>query len=449
MKTPFPFFQCRVLVSAVALSAVSTSSVLAEAADRPEAESIIEQAGADRTVERNRESVEESLLVVYAGKVTTMDADDRVINNAVVVVRDGKIAEVRKAKGFKEPEGARVIDARDHWLVPGLVELHNHTAGSLRDLNDGVYLTNPGLRTLETVTPETDEVRRAQIGGVTTTMLIPGSGNNMAGFGTLVKMGGSSVDEVVLKAPASIKIAQAGNPEGYWYGVGRSYQNFNTRQTLETAKAYHEAWLAFENGETDVEPEYSIVFDGFRGLFAREFPATVHTQAYQLVMTTVDMLAVKLGIRVVLDHSTIGAFRTAQLVAEAGEENVITMVGPRSLYFDRMDRRIFGEVARWDLGGVTRLGINTDAPVVPQEELSNQAALAVWLGWDPYKALRGLTIVGAEAAMVEDRIGSIEVGKDADFCIWTGNPVDPTSWVRSAVVNGKIEFDAERDGRRF
>ncbi|XOV74902.1 MAG: amidohydrolase family protein [Phycisphaerales bacterium] len=388
------------------------------------------------------------VLVIYAGKVTTMDGDDRVINNAVVVVEDGKIVEVRKAKGYKEPKDAEVIDARDSWLVPGIVELHNHTA-ALRDLNDSVYLTNPGLRTLEIVAPETEEVRRAQVGGVTAAMLIPGSGTNMSGFGTLVKMGGSSVDEVVMRAPGSIKIAQAGNPEGYWFGVGRSFMNYNTRQTLEEAKAYHEAWVAYENGESEEKPEYSIVFDDFRGLFAREYPATVHTQAYQLVMTTIDMLANKLGIRVVLDHSTIGAFRTAQLVAEAGEENVITMVGPRALYFDRMDRRIFGEVARWHLGGVNRLGINTDAPVVPQEELTNQAALAVWLGWEPYKALRGLTIVGAEAAMAEDQIGSIEAGKDADFGIWTGNPVDPTSWVKMTIVNGEVVYDAERDGRRF
>lgn len=400
--------------------------------------------------ERNASTaVERSLTVIYAGKVTTMDADDRVINNAVIVVEDGRIVEVRKARGFEEPAGAKVIDARDNWVVPGLVELHNHTAGALRDLNDSVYLTNPGLRTLEIVAPETEEVRRAQVGGVTTAMLIPGSGTNMSGFGTLVKMGGSSVDDVVIRAPGSIKIAQAGNPEGYWYGVGRSYQNYNTRQTLERAREYHERWLAFENGETDVEPERSIVFEDFRGLFAREYPATVHTQAYQLVMTTIDMLAVKMGIRVVLDHSTIGAFRTAQLIAEAGEENVITMVGPRALFFDRMDRRIFGEVARWDLGGLTRLGINTDAPVVPQEELTNQAALAVWLGWDPYKALRGLTIVGAEAAMADDQIGSIEVGKDADLGIWTGNPLDPMSWIQMTIIDGEVVYDAERDGRRF
>jgi imidazolonepropionase-like amidohydrolase len=435
-------FRLQSLLGAVAMCAVCTAASADNAS--------VEAEATEATATANAQQAEATdMLVIYAGKVTTMDGDDRVINNAVVVVEDGRIVEVRKAKGFKEPEGAEVIDARDSWLVPGIVELHNHTAGALRDLNDSVYLTNPGLRTLEIVAPETEEVRRAQLGGVTAAMLIPGSGTNMSGFGTLVKMGGSSVDEVVMRAPGSIKIAQAGNPEGYWFGVGRSFMNYNTRQTLEEAKAYHEAWVAYENGESEEKPEHSIVFDDFRGLFAREYPATVHTQAYQLVMTTIDMLANKLGIRVVLDHSTIGAFRTAQLVAEAGEENVITMVGPRALYFDRMDRRIFGEVARWHLGGVNRLGINTDAPVVPQEELTNQAALAVWLGWEPYKALRGLTIVGAEAAMAEDRIGSIEEGKDADFGVWTGNPVDPTSWVKMTIVDGKVVYDAERDGRRF
>ena len=199
-------FRLQRLIGAVAIAAACfTASAENSTA---EAESVETASVATQKAEAT------DVLVIYAGKVTTMDGDDRVINNAVVVVEDGKIVEVRKAKGYKEPEGAEVIDARDSWLVPGIVELHNHTAGALRDLNDSVYLTNPGLRTLEIVAPETEEVRRAQVGGVTAAMLIPGSGTNMSGFGTLVKMGGSSVDEVVMRAPGSIKIAQAGNPGG-------------------------------------------------------------------------------------------------------------------------------------------------------------------------------------------------------------------------------------------
>ena len=109
-----------------------------------------------------------------------------------------------------------------------------------------VYLTNPGLRTLDAVNPESDDVKMARSGGVTTALLIPGSGTNMSGFGTIVKFAGRTVDEMVLKSPGSLKIAQAGNPERYWYGVGRSFMNYNTRQTLQKALAYHRAWEAFE-----------------------------------------------------------------------------------------------------------------------------------------------------------------------------------------------------------
>ena len=133
-----------------------------------------------------------------------------------------------------------MIDASDKWLVPGLVDAHNHTAGSLMDLNDMVYLTNPGLRTLETITPQNKLIKEARSGGVTSVLLIPGSGTNMSGFGTIAKTGGRTVDEVVRRSPGSLKIAQAGNPEWYWFGVGRSYMNYNTRQTLQKAKAYHE-----------------------------------------------------------------------------------------------------------------------------------------------------------------------------------------------------------------
>lgn len=383
------------------------------------------------------------------GKVVTMDADDRVINNAVVIVRDGKIAEIGRKRDIKIPENAVRVERPDLWLVPGLVELHNHTAGALSDLNDGVYLTNPGLDSRFTVSPNTPDAVRAREGGVTTVLLIPGSGNNMSGFGTIVKFADGNVEDVILQSPGSIKVAQAGNPERYWYGVGRTFMNYNTRQTLERARDYHLAWSEFEAGNTTTRPAFDPAFDGFRGLFRREFVASVHTQQYQLVMTTVDMLANKLGIKTVLDHSTFDAWKVAPLVLEAGEENVFTICGPRAMYFDPTQRKIHGIVARWYQGGITKLGINTDSPVIPQEELTFQAAMACWFGYKPYKALAGLTRIGAEALNIENRVGTIEVGKDADFALWTGDPIDPRSACLVTVINGNIVQSDTANDRRF
>lgn len=381
-------------------------------------------------------------------KVITMDGDDRVINNATVLVEDGKITAVGKSKNVEIPEGATVIERPNLWMTPGIVELHNHVLGSLIDLNDGVYLTNPGLRTLETITPNNTNVQRARAAGITSGLLIPGSGNNMSGFGTVAKFAGDKPEDVVVRSPGSLKIAQAGNPESYWFGVQRSFQNYNLRRTLREAKNYYDAWKAHQNGEAAEPPMYDPTFHGFIGLFDQTFPATVHTQAYQLVMTTISMLAEEFGIRVVLDHSTFDSWKVAPLVEEVGEDKVITIVGPRAFLFDTYHRRLMGNVASWADSGLKKIGINTDSPVVPQEELPTQAAIACWYGHNPYDALAGITRVGAEALHLEDRIGSIAPGMDADFGLWTGNPVDPRSSCLITVINGEVVYDEAKTNRR-
>ncbi len=386
-----------------------------------------------------------ALLAIRAGKVITMNDADAVVNNAVVLVRDGKIERIGEQNKTAIPDGYRIIDASDKWLVPGLVDAHNHTAGSLMDLNDMVYLTNPGLRTLETIVPNSELMKLARAGGVTSVLLIPGSGTNMSGFGTITKTAGKSADDSVIKSPGSLKIAQAGNPEWYWYGVGRSFMNYNTRQTLEKAKAYHDAWTAFEKGAASDKPSFDPIFSDFRGLFRREFIVSVHTQIYQVVMTTVDMLAHGMGLRTVIDHGTFDGFKTAPLVIDAG---MYAINGPRQFWFDYSQRKMNGNAARWWQNGLRNLGINTDAPVVPEEQLSFQAAMACWYGWLPYPALRGVTRVPAEALMIDDRVGSIEPGKDADFGLWTGDPIDPRSSCEITVVNGKVVYDASTY-RRF
>ena len=267
-------------------------------------------------------------VAIRAGKVLTMDAGDTVINNAVVLVKEGSIEHIGSARDTKIPGGYRVIEAQDKWVFPGIIDAHNHTAGSLMDLNDMVYLSNPGLRTLETILPDNELIKGARAGGVTTVLLIPGSGTNMSGFGTVAKTAGKTVDEVVVRSPGSLKIAQAGNPEWYWYGVGRSFMNYNTRQTLEKARAYHEAWEAYEKGTVADSPAFDPIFDEFRGLFRGEFPVSVHTQIYQVLMTTVDMLTTKMKIKTVLDHCTFDAFKVAPLVLKT---DAFTINGPSQM----------------------------------------------------------------------------------------------------------------------
>ena len=383
-------------------------------------------------------------LAVRAGKLITMDSKDRVLNHAVVLIRDGHFEALGLEGELTIPEGYKVIDATDYWVVPGLVDYHSHIGGSLADLNDGVYLTNPGLRTDEGFRPDNPRIRDAKAAGLTTLLVIPGSGNNMAGFGIMYKSTGRTPEESEIANPGCLKMAQAGNPETYWYGVGRAFMNWNLRTTLEEAKAYDERWTAYEKGETKEKPEFNPAYDPIRPIFRNKFPTCMHTQIYQVCLATFMMMHDYFGFWTVPTHSTFDAFKLAPL---AKERDIVIIAGPRNMFFDRSERRINGVAARWAQGGVEVLGTETDAPVVPIEEHSYQATMASRLGWKPYDALKGVTMATAKGAMLDSRVGSIEVGKDGDLGIWSGDPIDPRSFCAITIVNGRVVYDMNEKRR--
>jgi imidazolonepropionase-like amidohydrolase len=111
--------------------------------------------------------------------------------------------------------------------------------------------------------------------------------------------------------------------------------------------------------------------------------------------------------------------------------------------------QIHGIVAEYAKRGVTNLGVNTDAPVVPEEELFFQATMAVRFGWTEEAAMRGLTIEPAKALMIDKRVGSLEVGKDADIVVTTGPIIDPRCFITQVLIDGKFAYDIKKDRRRF
>lgn len=378
------------------------------------------------------------------------------IVDGIVVTRNGVIEAIGPAKSVTVPAGYQTIDCGDAILVPGFVEMHCHIASESFDLNDTVHPTNPEFRTLDLIGMEHDQIQVARAGGISTALYIPGSGSNMGGFGTITKTFGRSPEEALVRFPGSLKIAQAGNPERGSGDLGTDMMGMseNIRLTLLDGMRYwqqHEAW---QQGKAE-KPQLDPTLELLRGLFRHEYPVSVHTQIYQVVLQTLQQLRQELGLWTVVVHGTFDGYRLSEDMLRAG---VPIAGGPRQIYFDPDTGHAEGLLANWSRGGqhgwrtpvlglgMDGVGVNTDSPVIAQEQLPLQAAMGVRLGWPHEWALRGLTINAARFAGIEHRVGSLEVGKDADLGIWNGDPVDPRSYVQMMVINGTICY--RRDPKR-
>jgi imidazolonepropionase-like amidohydrolase len=381
------------------------------------------------------------------------------IHDGVILTKDSKIIAVGPTADVIIPDGFERIDLGENWLVPGLVDLHCHMMGAnRRDYNEMQHPTNPELRTLDLVTMDTPSVKNALAGGVTTVLFIPGSGTNMGGFGTLTKTAGT-VEEALLRFPGSLKIAQAGNPERPFGDLGGSRLGMNAglRMTLKAGHDYYRAWEDYDAGKGD-QPKLRPDLEYLRGLFRHEYPVTVHTQMYQVVLETLRQLRLEFELWTIIDHGTFDAYR---LSGEAHRVGVPVCNGPRQFHFDRRQSRFIGLANAWYAGGshgwrepvkgVGRDGIavNTDSPVIAQEQLTLQCAMAVRLGLPYDVAIRAITINPARFIGVDHRLGSLKPGKDADLGVWSGDPLDPRSHVAMTVVNGRIAYRRSSERPRF
>ena len=391
---------------------------------------------------------------IKAGKIVTLSpaegsgASGRVINHGLVLVSGGKIEALGPASSIRVPEGYVLIDASDRWVMPGIVEAHTHIGSE--DHNDMVTPINPELRIADCVNLEDIAVKKAVTGGVTTIHTMPGSGSNLAGFSVIVKLDSSSPEKMIVRELGAMKIAQAYNPERRSGDLGRTRMgmSWSLRQMLKRAKAYTDAWNAYQRGESNEKPDYKPELEKMRTVFRGEIPVIVHTYEGWGVMQTARMFGDENNLPTIATHTAYNGHMVAKEVAK--RENVFINVGPRLFDFSAArNNRFYGLAAEYYSGGVRNLSINTDSVgwysfMATQEELAFQASMSARLGLDEEIALRAITINPARALGIDDRVGSLEVGKDADIVIKKGSLLDVTTPVDLVLINGKIVY--QRNG---
>ena len=375
------------------------------------------------------------VLAIRAGRALTIGGPP--ILSPTMMIRDGKIVAIGTRAEISIPPGAEIVDYEDKTLCPGFVDLHHHVGSGGGDINDMVMPTNPELRTLDTVRPANSKIKQTLAGGVTTTLFIPGSGTNLGGFGVLMKTAGENLEAMVIRELGAMKVAQGYNPERNSGDLGRTRMGMHTllTATLERGRDYAAAWKRHADG-TGPEPELRADLEQLRQVFEHKVPVIIHTAGARDCVATARMFHDVFGLWMILSHGTFNGHWAAEAMAK---RKTPVNLGPRMFEFTR-DGRYQGIAAGYWRVGCTDLSINTDAPVIPPDELSVQAAMAVRLGLPYEAALRSITLTPARQIGIGERVGSLEAGKDADFFVTAGYPLDPRYSPLFVYVNGKLDL---------
>lgn len=376
-------------------------------------------------------------FALLCGKVITADEEGRMFPRGLILVRNGRIAYVGERRDV--PAGYAVVDCGEQWATPGMVDLHSHVhSGGFGDVNDMVIPVNPELRVAPAVRPGNPLIKLACASGITTLFGIPGSGTSHSGFGIVYKTKvRAAFEDCVVRNPGGMKVAQAYNPERRAGDLGATRAGL--AYILEDVN--DKAIAATRQGRRDP------ALENLQRVHQRELPVLIHSAGSDSWAAAARMWHNTYHTDCVLSHGCFDAHMTAPWIAETGAK---VNAGPRTMdYVVTRDGAITGTAAKYIAAGVKSVSVNTDAPVMPQEELFLQGSMSARLGADSYLMLRAVTIEPAKQFNLAHRLGSLEVGKDADIVLRDGDLLDPRARVERVWIDGEIEYDRARDGQWF
>jgi imidazolonepropionase-like amidohydrolase len=378
-------------------------------------------------------------FVIHCGRVITVNASDEVIAQGSIEVTGGKITYVGAPREL--PADTKVFDYPEAWAAPGLVDLHTHIhTGGWGDINDMVRSVNPGLRACSTIRPDNSAMRVACAAGVTTLFGIPGSGTNIGGFGVLYKpKSNPHFEKIVVQKVGGMKVAQDSNPARragtFAFGNNRASMGWILRNVCARALGAIR------------EERFDFALEDLKKILTRELPVLIHTAGSEGVVNTARLWGQELNTRCTISHGSFDGWKAAAAIAEWG---VPVNHGPRTMAFrSSRNGRVNGTAAEYVNAGVKNFSLNTDSPVVAQEQFFLQATMSSRLGADPSQMMRALTIHPAINFGLDDRVGSLEVSKDADIVLHTGDPLDPRSHVLRVWIDGQTEYEHQEGKQRF
>ncbi|MGD9679094.1 MAG: amidohydrolase [Vulcanibacillus sp.] len=384
------------------------------------------------------------MIAIINAKIITITHG--IIENGVILIDNGKITAV--GESLEIPTDADIINCQNKWVTPGLIDAHTHLgvyeetvdwAGA--DGNEATNPSTPHVRALDAINPLEQGFIDAYKGGVTTVQIMPGSANVIGGEMSILKTYGRVVEEMVVKELSGVKIAFGENPKRVY---GEKKQMPSTR--MGTAAILRENLIKAQNylikleqgiNNPDKLPDKNLKMETLAKVLRKEIPFRAHAHRADDIITAMR-IAEEFDVNLTLEHCTEG-HKIADIISSKGYS---ATVGPTLSSRSKIElaEKGWNTLVDLDKAGVP-ISIITDHPVVPIEFIIICAAIAVREGLDEKTAWEAITINPAKHMGIENKVGSIDVGKDADIVIWSGNPFDYLTLVEMTIINGKIVYN--------
>lgn len=379
------------------------------------------------------------MLIIYNGNLHTMEAP--CIRGGSILVQDGRIVDLGTKDYRKDYPQAEVIDATGCWVMPGIIEAHCHMGITEEkkgmegdDCNETVHPITPSLRAIDAINPMDAAFDDAVRAGITSAMIGPGSANVVGGQFAFVKTKGRCIDDLVVLAPAAMKVAFGENPKVNYGG-----QNKSPSTRMAIAQMLREELFAAKQYQQGKREPRSFHYESWLPVLEKKIPLKAHVHRVDDIFTAIR-IAREFDVNMTLDHCSEGHL----IAAEIKRAGYPAIVGPDLASRSKIEvqNMAFKTAGILSEEGVP-VAITTDHPVSLIQSLPLCAGLAVKSGLPMEEGLKAITIHAARICGVDHRVGSLAAGKDADIAIFTGNPMEIFTETLYTIINGNVVYHRE------
>ncbi|SCI85811.1 N-acyl-D-aspartate/D-glutamate deacylase [uncultured Clostridium sp.] len=387
------------------------------------------------------------MLLIKNGKIITMTGKN--YNSGSILIKDKKIVEIGENININSNEDCKIIDAQNCWVMPGIIEAHCHIGikeerkgfegDDCNELNESI---TPYIRALDGINVMDSAFHTALTAGITGVMVGPGSSNVVGGQFIFIKTHGRKIDDMAVLEPAAMKVAFGENiktnynQKNMMPSTRMSIAALLREELFEAQKYDQNKKNAMENNES-----FDEVFrqECWIPVINREIPLKAHVHRADDILTAIR-IAKEFNLKLTLDHCTEGHL----ISEEIKESGFPAIVGPSLAIRNKIETQNadFKTAGILHKAGV-KVAITTDHPVTRIQDLPICAGFAAREGLGVEEGLKAITINAAEICNVSDRVGSLEIGKDADIAIFDGNPMEVFTKTMYTIIDGEIVYEAK------